>query len=439
MNAERQASGKASRRFRWWVVGAAVGLAGAALAAAYAPPIRQWIVAVMTPTYVHVERSLVRRGASGDAPRGLDWVQVARGLSKPTDLQFVPGGGGLALALEQGGKVRLLDLSRAADRAAPPAEPSATVLDLAVRTDSELGLLGLAFHPRYRDNGLVYVNSTPAGGTMRTRIAEWRLAPAELGKVPAHDERVILEVDQPYPNHNAGQLAFGPDGLLYVGFGDGGWRGDPHGNAQNPKVLLGKMLRIDVDGRSAGAYAIPPDNPFVGKAGVRPEIWATGLRNPWRYSFDPHGRLIVADVGQDRFEEIDLVARGDDLGWNAREATHCFEPKEGCRTEGFVEPIFEYGRETGSCVTGGYVYTGSSIAELRGRYVFADFVSGVVFALPLPNPDIPEKGLREGKKLGVWPMLVSSFGRDEQGELYAVDYGQGGVYRLVAGSSPSHR
>jgi glucose/arabinose dehydrogenase len=373
-------------------------------------------------------------GASLEAPHGLDWVQVAKGLHRPTDLQFVPGGGGLAIVLEQGGTARLLDLSHAADPARPVVTPASDVLTLDVRSDSECGLLGLAFHPRYRENGRVFVDSTPAGGELRSRIAEWKVPPEELGKRPAHDERVLLEVAQPYSNHKAGQLAFGPDGFLYVGFGDGGFRADPHGNGQNKETLLGKMLRIDVDLRSAGAYGVPKDNPFIGVPGARPEIWALGLRNPWRFSFDPRGRLVVADVGQNRYEEIDLVARGDNLGWRYREATHCFNPEKDCPTEGLVDPIFEYGRESGSCVTGGYVYTGSSIPGLSGRYVFADFVSGVLYALTLPNADIPENGLREATKLGQWRYLISSFGRDDRGELYAVDYSEGGVYLLTTRS-----
>jgi glucose/arabinose dehydrogenase len=237
-------------------------------------------------------------------------------------------------------------------------------------------------------------------------------------------------VEQPYQKHKAGQLQFGPDGYLYVGLGDGGWRNDPHGNGQNRKVLLGKMLRLDVDARTAGAYGIPSDNPFVGHADARPEIWAYGLRNPWRYSFDGFGRLIVGDVGQDRFEEIDIVHTGDNLGWNVREATHCFAPPANCPENGFVDPIFEYGRELGSCITGGYVYTGSMVPELRDQYVFADFMSGAVWAMKLPGPHLAGSGLHDARLLGNWPYLISSFGRDDDGELYLVDYANGKLFRL---------
>jgi glucose/arabinose dehydrogenase len=305
------------------------------------------------------------------------------------------------------------------------------VLTLSVRTDSELGLLGLAFHPRYPESGLFYVNSNPEGGAMRTRISEWKAEAASLGKGRASGERIVLEVEQPYQNHNGGQLAFGNDGFLYVALGDGGFRADPHGHAQNLGTLLGKILRIDIGGRSEGGYGIPTDNPFVGVKGARAEIFAYGLRNPWRFSFDPHDRLVVGDVGQDTWEEIDLVGRGENLGWNAREARHCFDPKEGCRTQGLVEPVLEYGREAGTSITGGYVYTGKDVPELEGEYVFGDFVSGNVWAAKLPGPYLASKELVEPRHLGKWPFLISSFGRDETGELYLLDFAGGALYRLA--------
>lgn len=361
---------------------------------------------------------------------GITWVEVAHGFHQPTDIEFVPGTAGLALVLEKAGTARLADL-RQADRPSPESvEPLRTVLELRVRTDSELGLLGLAFHPRYRQNGLVYVNWNPADGDIRTRISEWRLVIDEASANAARDERVVLEAPQLYQNHKGGQLQFGPDGFLYVGLGDGGWRNDPDRNGQNLKVLLGKMLRIDVDRRDNGAYGIPRDNPFVGRREVRPEIWAYGLRNPWRYSFDGFGRLVVADVGQDRFEEVDLVHAGDNLGWSVREATHCLQQSGDCARAGFVEPIFEYGREAGSCVSGGYVYAGSAVPELRDHYVFGDFVTGAVWAMKLPGPYLPQTGLAEARLLGNWPYLISSFGRDETGEMYLLDYSSGKVFRL---------
>jgi glucose/arabinose dehydrogenase len=420
------------RRRRVLATSLATLVALGALAGLERDELRRWLVVVKTPVYrptAAPRPAAPRSGLYG----AVHFRRVASGLEKPTALEFVPGGRGLAIVLEQRGAARLVDLSHAGEEKPSPVQPGAVVLKLAVNADSEMGLLGLAFHPDWEKNGRIYVHSNPAGASLRTRISEWTLRKDELGRMPAHDERVLLEVPQPYGNHKGGQLAFGPDGRLYIGLGDGGWRYDPHGNGQNPNVLLGKILRLDVDARTAGAYGIPQDNPFVGRAGTRPEIWALGLRNPWRFSFDPHGRLVVGDVGQDRFEEIDLVHAGDNLGWNRREGTHCFEPKEGCSADGLVDPIFEYGRESGSCVTGGFVYTGSSIPDLDGQYVFGDFVSGVVWALKLPGPDLAAKGLVEARQLGRWPILLSSFGRDEAGEIYALDYGAGDVHRLAPG------
>jgi glucose/arabinose dehydrogenase len=249
---------------------------------------------------------------------------------------------------------------------------------------------------------------------------------------------VLLEVEQPYQNHNAGQLVFGPDGMLYVGLGDGGFRDDPKGNGQNPGVLLGKMLRIDVNGSDDKApYRVPPDNPFIGKPGFRPEIWAWGLRNPWRYSFDPQGRLIVADVGQDRWEEIDIVQAGDNLGWQVREGFVCArKDPQNCEPTGMTDPFFVYGRQDGASITGGYVYSGSRVPALRGLYVFGDFVSGRLFALALPAERTTR--IAEPIALGHWPLLPSTFGRDANGELYVATFANGDIYRFApAPSAPA--
>jgi glucose/arabinose dehydrogenase len=354
---------------------------------------------------------------------------LAKGFKEPVDMQFVPGVPGLAVVLEKRGRARLLQLPASAAEgaaAAEPATPGADVLSLDVRSDSELGLLGLAFHPRYRDNGLFYLNDNPKDDKpMRTRISEWHLPLAAFGKEPAQLRRVLLEIEQPFANHDGGQIAFGPDGYLYIGMGDGGSRADPHKNGQNLNSLLGKMLRIDVNGQPG--YAIPADNPFVGKPGVRPEIWAYGMRNPWRFSFDPKGRMIAADVGQDLFEEVDIVAAGDNQGWALREATHCFPPADTCETAGMIDPIFEYGRDAGNSITGGHVYLGLRLAWLRGKYLFADYVSGRVWALQLPE----QRSTRaQGEMLGRFPHAFSAFARDEKGEVYALDFAGGLVLGL---------
>jgi glucose/arabinose dehydrogenase len=359
----------------------------------------------------------------------VDFETVARGFAQTTDVQFVPGVELRAVVLQKTGTARVVTLPRSGDARVAEAEDSPLLFQIAVRDHSELGLLGLAFSPKFRENGLFYVHYNPKDGEMRTRVSEWFVPPARLGAELAKERRVILEVRQPYSNHNGGGLAFGPDGMLYVGLGDGGSGGDPEDNAQKLSTLLGKMLRIDVTRQDAGReYAVPKDNPFVGAKGARSEIWAYGLRNPWRYSFDPRGRLIVGDVGQNAWEEISLVERGKNLGWKPREGAHCFSPKEGCRAEGLVDPLFDYDRSLGLSVTGGFVYTGKRIPKLGGRYVFGDFASGRLWALELPD------SVRRANAtfLGRFSYAFSTFARDSDGELYAADFGPGTLHRLVA-------
>ena len=355
--------------------------------------------------------------------------EVAEGFTQPVDLQFVPGQPELLVVVQKTGQAVWVSTADPTQRG--------VLLEEEVVTASEQGLLGLAFHPKFAETGRLYTNATVKNDKAEvSQIAEWVVEPpgGDLREAKARKARVVMNVVQPYQNHNAGQLAFGPDGFLYVGWGDGGLAGDPRGHGQNTETLLGSMLRIDVDtpGEGDTPYAIPADNPFVGREGVRPEIWAYGLRNPWRYSFAPDGRLIVADVGQNRWEEIDLVAAGQNLGWKLREGRACFHPKEGCRADGLTAPIYVYDRDDGTSVTGGYVYTGAKVAGLKGRYVFGDFTSGRVWAIPVP--DKPGEPVADGDvlALGRWPVLISSFGRDAAGELYLADFGGGRVLRIEA-------
>ena len=296
------------------------------------------------------------------------------------------------------------------------------VLDLSgsVSQGSEQGLLGLTFSP---DGRFLYVNFTDLSGD--TNVVEYEMGPrrADLGSA-----RRVLLVHQPFANHNGGDLAFGPDGDLYVGLGDGGSEGDPLGNGQNLGRLLGKMLRIDP--RPSGAhrpYGIPADNPFVGKSGVRPEIWAYGLRNPWRFSFDrTTGDLWIGDVGQDRLEEIDFQPAGSgggrNYGWNRMEGTLAFR---GSPPPGAARPIFEYPHEHGACaVTGGYVYRGADIPHLGGAYVFADFCTGQIMALVQRHGKAVEH-----RPLGVTVPQLASFGQDAGGELYVLSL-SGSVFKL---------
>ncbi|MEW5739483.1 MAG: PQQ-dependent sugar dehydrogenase [Myxococcota bacterium] len=346
-------------------------------------------------------------------------VKVAQGFVQPTAAESVPGEPGVFVLLEKGGALKWATTSGA----------SGQLAKLDVTTASEQGLLGVAFHPRFQENRRFFLHyTTEKDGRDVSRVEEWKADGAPLSKSKVSATRVVLEVEQPYANHNGGHLLFGPDGFLYVGYGDGGYRADPHGHGQRMDSLLGKMLRLDIDAADPGkGYAVPKDNPFLGTPAARPEIWALGLRNPWRYSFDPLGRLVVADVGQDAWEEVSLVGRGDNLGWNIREAAHCFQPAQGCRTEGLVEPIYEYGRDEGQSVTGGVVATGERAPALKGKYVFGDFITGRLWALTLPD-NSGEKA--QVSALGKWPILPSSFARDEAGDVYVLDYGGGALLRL---------
>ncbi|MEE9269905.1 MAG: PQQ-dependent sugar dehydrogenase [Candidatus Krumholzibacteria bacterium] len=290
------------------------------------------------------------------------------------------------------------------------------------------GLLGLAFHPDYSSNGFFFVNYT-ASAPNRSVIARFEVSATNPDSAAADSLRVILEIPQPFGNHNGGAIAFGPgDGYLYVPMGDGGSQGDPAGNGQNTTNLFSSIIRIDVDSTAGGLnYVIPADNPFVGNmAGVREEIWAWGFRNPWRCSFDPvTGRFWVGDVGQDAIEEIDVVEKGKNYGWNIMEGESCFNPPAGCDTTGLTLPAWQYLHSLGNSVTGGYVYRGTMIPSLVGQYVYADFGSGRVWSLdydgisPTVNTQLMDTVLR-----------ITSFGVDRDGELYLCAFIQGVIYRF---------
>jgi glucose/arabinose dehydrogenase len=311
---------------------------------------------------------------------------------------------------EKGGRVRSLRNGLL--------DPS-PVLDIAdqVSTGSEQGLLGIAFAP---DGGHLYADYTNTAGD--TRVVEYAFAG---GRVDVASRRELLAVAQPYPNHNGGNLVFGPDGFLYIGLGDGGSAGDPQGNGQRLDTLLAKLLRIDPHPSAGAPYTIPPGNPFAGRAGARPEIWAYGLRNPWRFSFDREtNALWIGDVGQNAVEEIDTVKAGvggQNYGWNRLEGSR---PFAGSAPSGTVAPVHEYTHVDGNCsVTGGYVYRGSRIPGLRGDYLFADYCRGELRAL------VPSGTAWRAVALGPKLDAISSFGQDAGGELYVLSLSSG-VYRL---------
>lgn len=385
-----------------WALGVVIVAAVVAIALQLTP-VRRVLVGSFSKDY----ETRAVPGVARAAPASVRLIKVAEGFRRITDIQFVPGAAGQAVVLEQTGRARLVQLSAVA---LVPAQPGETLLQLPVRSNSELGLLGLAFHPDYVQNGRLFVHANPADGAMRSELSEWHLPAAQLGQSRASKKRVLFEVEQPYQNHNGGQLAFGPDGLLYLSLGDGGWRDDPRGHGQNQDSWLGSILRFDV----------AQDAPT-------PERFASGLRNAWKFTFLPDGRIVAGDVGQDRYEEIDLIRHGDNLGWNIREGRHCFKPETGCRTGGLVEPIFEYPRSMGTSVTGGHVYRGASMPALQGAYIFGDFNQGRLFALR-----VPDRVRRvEATVLGRWPLLFSTFGVDAAGDVYVADYKSGAVFRLA--------
>ena len=304
------------------------------------------------------------------------------------------------------------------DNTPRPSRPD-TFLDIRDRVSDrslEEGLLGLAFDPQYQENGYFYVYYS-AASPRRSVVARYE-ASLDGTPVDPSTEKIVMEIEQPFSNHNGGHLVFGPDGYLYIGVGDGGASGDPNGNAQNLGTLLGSILRIDVSALSAtGTYSVPDDNPFVDERGARPEIWAYGLRNPWRFSFDrENGELWAGDVGQNEFEEIDIVTRGGNYGWNVMEASSCFQAAS-CDRGSFEGPIAEYGREDGRSVTGGYVYRGRAAPSLIGAYLFGDFHSGRIWALRRDGGQDAEV-----REIVNTDLKISSFAEGPDGEIYILSF-----------------
>jgi glucose/arabinose dehydrogenase len=347
--------------------------------------------------------------------------EVAAGLSNPLLLTAPPADDRL-FVVEQVGRVRVIEGGQLLPT--PFLDVSALIT-----SGGERGLLGLAFHPSYAQNGYLYVDYTDLQGD--TRVVRYTVS-GDRNRADPGSATLILTVDQPFPNHNGGLVTFGPDGMLYVGMGDGGSGGDPAGNGQNLRALLGKLLRLDVDGGSP--YAVPPDNPFVGRADARPEIWALGLRNPWRFSFDrTAGLLYVADVGQNAREEVSIAAAseaGVNYGWNVTEGSECFGTA-ACDRTGLRLPVVEYDHSAGDCsITGGYVYRGSdpALASVRGHYFYSDFCGGWLRSFRVSaDGSVADRREWSVGELG----NVLSFGEDAAGALYVLT-GGGRVYALVA-------
>lgn len=361
---------------------------------------------------------------------------IASGLTQPVAIANAGDGTNRLFVVEQIGLIKIIKNGTVLP---------VPFLDLRgqVSNGSEQGLLGLAFHPDYPVNGYFYVNYTDRAGNGNSVVARYQVS-SDNPDVADPDSRLeVLYVIQPYQNHNGGHLAFGPDGYLYISLGDGGSGGDPQNNAQQLNNLLGKILRIDVDGGSP--YVVPPSNPFTGVAGVRAEVWAYGLRNPWKFSFDRlTGDLYIGDVGQNQWEEIDFMAAGSpgglNYGWRCLEGTHTYSTTPPCNEPAYlatlVAPVAEYSHSQGVSVTGGYVYRGALFPALRGRYFYADFGTGRIWTLARLSGAAPSftPPVLELENTG---LNISAFGEDEAGEIYLADYA-GAIRRLESDFRFSH-
>ncbi len=361
---------------------------------------------------------------------GVELELVGDGLNQPVYLADPADGSGRLFVVEQPGTIRIVR-----DGVVEP-EPFLDLTGIVNASGFEQGLLSMAPHPEFTENGTFFVGYTAneGEGSGDNTVARYQVAAADPDRADPASAEILLAISDPFPNHNGGLVKFGPDGYLYVGFGDGGSGGDPEENGQNPHALLGKMLRIDVDQVGEDApYGIPEDNPFADGVDGRPEVWALGLRNPWRFSFDRMtGDLYIGDVGQNQIEEINFQPGdsdgGENYGWNVMEGTDCFR-SEGCDTEPYVLPIAEYPHEFGCSVTGGYVYRGQAAPALSGVYLFADFCTGLLWGLGRDGAG--DWILSEPIETGLG---ISSFGETAEGELFVLDLG-GGMYEVVGRES----
>jgi glucose/arabinose dehydrogenase len=324
-------------------------------------------------------------------------------FEQPVDLQQAPGDSSRFFVVEKDGAIKVFDNSASV-------KTSTTYLDIKrkVTSGGERGLLGLAFHPDFKTNGYFFVNYT-AGSPLKTIIARYKATSAASAQADAQSETILFTFNQPYDNHNGGGLQFGKDGYLYIATGDGGSGGDPQNNAQNRKSHLGKILRVDVNTTGKGNYGIPTDNPYATSTdGFLPEIYAYGLRNPWRIAFDKEtGRLFAGDVGQNEREEIDIITKGGNYGWRVKEGVDCYNAAN-CDQAGLIEPIHDYSQSNGDrSITGGYVYRGTSVKSLVGKYIYGDYVSGRIWALELDGDKKKSNSLLMENKGS-----ISSFGQD---------------------------
>lgn len=342
-------------------------------------------------------------------------------FERPVTIAYAPDGTNRLFVVEQHGVIHVFPNRPDVDRTSVFLD----IREVVSRDHNEEGLLGLAFHPRYKENGqfFVYYSTKPRASV----ISAFRVSAKDPNRAERDSEEVLMKIEQPYGNHNGGSIEFGPDGYLYIGLGDGGSANDPHGHGQNLNTLLGSILRIDVDHRDPGlAYAVPKDNPFVAREGARGEIWAYGLRNVWRLTFDRvTGDLWVGDVGQNRYEEVDIIVRGGNYGWKLREGFHSFDPNAKTTGDPLIDPVVEYFRHEGMSVTGGYVYRGRRLPEYYGAYFYADYVTGNLWALRVND----RRELTENRKVARTNLNIAAFGEDEAGEMYLAAF-DGMIHRL---------
>jgi glucose/arabinose dehydrogenase len=394
---------------------------------------------------------------------------IAQGFTAPMEFVSSGDGTGRMFAVDQIGLVKIITAD-----GKMLSEPFLDIRDRMIPLSpnyDERGLLGLAFHPNFAQNGRIFAfysaplrPGAPKGWSCTNRLSEFKISKDNPNKVDLSSEKVLLQVDKPQSNHNGGTIAFGPDGFLYIPLGDGGGANDvgnghaPEGNAQNTSTLLGKILRIDVNNTSGGTYDIPVANPFIGRIGYRPEIWAHGFRNPWRISFDKDGRLFASDAGQNLWEEVDIVTKGGNYGWRIQEGTYCFDPNspnesptncpdKGLHGEQLISPVIEYGHNNRTVVVGGYFYKGLALTELVGSYIFADWSGSFTKGdgtLLLAKPS--DQGLWKTEEIkianissGKINAYIRSIGQDEAGELYILTSNAAGpkgdtgkIYQVVS-------
>lgn len=345
-------------------------------------------------------------------------------FSSPVEYTHANDGTNRVFVIEQEGTIRVFEND--ANTAS-----AGTYLDIKnkVASGGEMGLLGLAFHPDFKQNGYFYVNYTK-NNPRETIVSRFKAPSAGASKVDPASEVILFRFEQPYSNHNGGKVLFGPDGYLYVSTGDGGSGGDPQNNGQNRSSWLGKILRVDVNSTEKGNYGIPADNPFKSnKNGYREEIFAYGLRNPWRVSFDANGRLWVGDVGQDKIEEVDIVTKGGNYGWRIKEANADYNAKGNTvDASELIPPIWHYSHANGDVsITGGIVYRGAANPALRGKYIYADYASGRIWALTTKDGKTATN-----QELMSGAGAISAFGEDQKNELYMCDLGSGKILKLAA-------